>query len=126
MSAPSPATTPAAAGAPDAEASAAAAWPRDGRPTIVVTGASSGIGAELARVAAREGTEMVLVARSAVPLLALAAEIAAAGDQREVVAAGGELARELLADARGGAGDDDGGSRRGSGEGHDAMLTSRR
>lgn len=85
MSAPSPATTPAAAGAPGAEASAAAAWPREGRATIVVTGASSGIGAELARVAAREGTEMVLVARSAVPLIALAAEIGAAGPAAHAV-----------------------------------------
>ncbi|MBY0334746.1 MAG: SDR family NAD(P)-dependent oxidoreductase [Acetobacteraceae bacterium] len=56
-------------------------WPRQGRAAILVTGASSGIGAELARVAAREGIEMVLIARSAVPLLALAAEIGAAGPQ---------------------------------------------
>ncbi|WP_135469111.1 SDR family NAD(P)-dependent oxidoreductase [Crenalkalicoccus roseus] len=54
-------------------------WPARGRPAVVVTGASSGIGAELARIAAREGRELVLVARSAGPLRALAAEIAAAG-----------------------------------------------
>jgi len=63
----------------------AGAWPRQGRAAIVVTGASSGIGAELARVAAREGLEMVLVARSAVPLLALAAEITAGGPQTHAV-----------------------------------------
>jgi hypothetical protein len=50
-----------------------------GQPAIVVTGASSGIGAELARVAAREGRELVLVACSAVPLTVLAAEWAAGG-----------------------------------------------
>lgn len=58
-----------------------AAWPRQGRPAIVITGASSGIGTEIARVAAREGMEIALVARSAVPLLSLAAEITAAGPQ---------------------------------------------
>ncbi len=72
-----PSSTDAAAAA----AGPAGAWPRKGRAAIVVTGASSGIGAELARVAGREGMELVLVARSAVPLLVLAAEIGAAGPQ---------------------------------------------
>ncbi|MBX9699989.1 MAG: SDR family NAD(P)-dependent oxidoreductase [Acetobacteraceae bacterium] len=61
------------------------AWPSVGRAAIVITGASSGIGAELARVAAREGQEIVLVARSAVPLLSLAAEIGARGPQAHAV-----------------------------------------
>jgi hypothetical protein len=46
------------------------------QPAIVVTGASSGIGRELARVAAREGFPMVLVARSSQALASLAAELA--------------------------------------------------
>lgn len=58
-----------------------AAWPREGRPAIVVTGASSGIGADLARVAAarERGRALLLVARAAAPLEALAREIAAMG-----------------------------------------------
>ena len=61
------------------------AWPREGRPVVVVTGASSGIGAEMARVVAREGRGLVLVARSAAPLEALASEIAAAGGEAHAV-----------------------------------------
>ncbi|MBV1797561.1 SDR family oxidoreductase [Siccirubricoccus sp. G192] len=62
-----------------------ASWPAAGRPAIVVTGASSGIGAELARVAAREGLDLVLVARSAPPMQALAAELRAGGMPAHVV-----------------------------------------
>jgi short-subunit dehydrogenase len=38
------------------------------RPAIVVTGASSGIGRELARVAARDGSFMLLIGQSATAL----------------------------------------------------------
>ncbi len=48
------------------------------RPAVVVTGASSGIGLELARIAAREAP-VVLIARSRDPLARLAGEIIAAG-----------------------------------------------
>ncbi len=75
-----------------------AAWPREGRGAIVVTGASSGIGAEIARVAAREGREMVLVARSTVALLSLAAEINASGPHTHALPldlAGPEASAEL-------------------------------
>jgi short-subunit dehydrogenase len=49
------------------------------RPAIVVTGASSGIGREFARIAACEGHFMLLVARSRDALEALAAELSARG-----------------------------------------------
>ena len=48
-------------------------------PVAVITGASSGIGTELARVFARNGHRLALVARREARLKALAAEIAAAG-----------------------------------------------
>src|ERR1700759_2648542 len=50
-----------------------------GKPAIVVTGASSGIGLEIARVAAREGQPIMLVARSEAAFDALAVEFQGAG-----------------------------------------------
>ena len=52
------------------------------RPVTLITGASSGIGAELARVFAEHGHELVLVARREHRLVELADEIAAAGRPR--------------------------------------------
>jgi uncharacterized protein len=51
------------------------------KPAIVVTGASSGIGRELARVAARDGCFMLLVARSRQALDELVAELTGRGAQ---------------------------------------------
>ncbi len=55
------------------------------RLVTLITGASSGIGAELARVFAAHGHELVLVARREHELAALADEIAAAGGARPIV-----------------------------------------
>ncbi len=55
------------------------------RPITLITGASAGIGAELARVFADHGHELVLVARREERLTALAEEIAAAGRPRPIV-----------------------------------------
>lgn len=55
------------------------------RPITVITGASSGIGAELARVFARNGYELALVARREDRLRALADEIVATGAARPIV-----------------------------------------
>ena len=49
------------------------------RPVVLVTGASGGIGADLARIFAREGHDLALVARSTDKLEALAGEIEATG-----------------------------------------------
>lgn len=52
------------------------------KPVTLITGASAGIGAELARVFAAEGHELVLVARREAQLVALAGEIEASGKTR--------------------------------------------
>lgn len=55
------------------------------RPAAIVTGASEGIGAELARVFAEKGHEVAIVARRGDRLAALADEIAATGRSRPTV-----------------------------------------
>ncbi len=55
------------------------------RPAAVVTGASEGIGAELARIFAQKGHEVAIVARRGERLEALAEEIAAGGRSRPTV-----------------------------------------
>jgi short-subunit dehydrogenase len=51
------------------------------RPAIVITGAASGIGREIARLAAMDGSFLLLVDRSCEPVSALVAELAAYGAQ---------------------------------------------
>ncbi|WP_034991838.1 SDR family NAD(P)-dependent oxidoreductase [Beijerinckia mobilis] len=55
------------------------------RQIVLITGASSGIGAELARIFAREGHDVGLVARRAERLEALAEEITLRGGRRPLV-----------------------------------------
>jgi short-subunit dehydrogenase len=57
------------------------------KPVTLITGASAGIGAELARIFAKHGHELVLVARREDRLVALADEIAGAGRPRPAVLA---------------------------------------
>lgn len=72
--------------------------------TIIITGASSGIGAATARACARAGMDVVLTARRADRLEALASEIRSAGRRAEVVAGDAvdpEIPAALLAAAPG-------------------------
>ncbi|MEO8606903.1 MAG: SDR family oxidoreductase [Chloroflexota bacterium] len=58
----------------------------NGKQTVLVTGASSGIGLELAKVFAREGYNLIVVARSSDKLIALAAQLATQyGTQTKVI-----------------------------------------
>ena len=77
----------------------------DQRRVTLITGASGGIGADLARVFARHGCDLALVARSAARLAALADEIAASGRPKPLVfvcdlsrpGAGAELVQAVAA-----------------------------
>jgi len=63
------------------------AQPVSARPVALVTGASSGIGADLAREAARDGNDLVLVARRREPMQALADELKTVGAATTIVVA---------------------------------------
>jgi NAD(P)-dependent dehydrogenase (short-subunit alcohol dehydrogenase family) len=64
---------------------AANPWPGLTGKTALVTGASSGLGAHFARLLAREGVMVTLAARRMDPMVALTAEITAAGGTAEAL-----------------------------------------
>ena len=57
------------------------------RPVALITGASAGIGAGLAREAANDGHDLVLVARRREPMEALAAELKSTGAEITIIPA---------------------------------------
>jgi uncharacterized protein len=67
------------------------------KPVTLITGASSGIGAELARVFAAQGHELVITARREAALAALADEIAASGQPRPAIVVADLAKRDAVA-----------------------------
>jgi len=67
------------------------------KPVTLITGASSGIGAELAHVFAEHGHELVLTARREAELEALASAIAAAGHAKPLVLPADLVQRDAVA-----------------------------